>query len=377
LENILVDVEDFGTLDCNADHGGACSGEVLRAERPFELYRWFSAWLVVKRWKQIWSAVKSLAPPGVTEQTVKEEVIQTLVCRKSFGYQLLDLCRLADYVPRDLLQAGTAWLTVDIEVLWETSPLRPDRAQEWNLLEASKKYLEDRFFVSPEALLIHSLASRVIAQGILNQGFNRDHLLAMLTSSEGDSYYLSKFADYHRRRLSQVKRWAAGESLTRIWEHVGTFEGIAVSTKSRIDIEAEFTKRTKSGQLSYPLTGNFSVVVEPRSGIFFEKGAPNLKVAALQLHYRRDDPSKQARPALDIAIEAFNRQGEARRDDVPEGISKWLLKSRVDIRCKNVRETAGALLQEDFLELHPLLVRNQRSSCFYRGSISAPLAQAD
>jgi len=367
LENVLADVEEFGSLDCDAEHGNVCSEAILRADRPFELYRWFSAWLVTKRWKRIWSAVKALVPSDITETTVMEEVIQTLVCRQSFGYQLLDLCRLADYVPRDLLQAGTAWLTVDIEVLWETSPLRPDRAQEWNLLEASKKYLEDRFFVSPEALLIHSLASRVIAQGLLNQGFNRDHLLGLLTSGEGDSYYSSKFADYHRRRLSRVKRWAEGESLTRIWEHIGTFEGIAVPNKSRFDIEAEFSKREKSGQLSYPLTGNVSVVVEPRGGSFFERGAPNLKAAALQLHYRRDGEINEARPALDIAIQAFNRQGEGRRDDVPLGVAGWLLRSRVDIRSRGVRDAAGSLLQEDFLSLRPVLTNIKEQAAFSGG----------
>jgi hypothetical protein len=368
LENVLADVEKFGSLDCDADHGDQCSKAVIGADRPFELYRWLSAWLVSKRWKKIWSAVKSLAPPESAEQSVKEEVVRTLVCRQSFGYQLLDLCRLADYVPRDLLQAGTAWLTVDIEVLWETSPLRPDRAQEWNLLEASRDYLEDRFFVSPEALLIHSLASRVIAQGILNQGFNRDHLLAMLTNGEGDAYYLTKFADYHRRRLGRVKRWAEGESLARIWEHVGTFEGVAVPPGSRFDIEAEFTKRSSSGQLSYPLTGNFSVVIEPRGGTFFERGeAPNLKVAALQLHYRTDDPSKKARPVLDIALRAFQRQGEARRDDVAEGISSWLLKSRVDVRCRGVRNAAGSIFQEELLELQPQINRIREQAVFRSG----------
>lgn len=85
-------------------------------------------------------AVKPLIPPAVQEEEkIKRAAVRTLVCQEDTGYELLDLCRLADYVPRDLQQAGTAWLTVDIEALWETSPIRPDRAQEWNLLLAAKQ----------------------------------------------------------------------------------------------------------------------------------------------------------------------------------------------------------------------------------------------
>lgn len=183
VESVLKEVVNFGSLKCaNEEHREQCFAEVLEGDKPFELYKWLSAWLVARRWKRIWKAVRPLVPDGVDEDTVKHETIRTLVCRQDFGYQLLDLCRLADYIPRDLQQAGTAWLSVDIEALWEVSPLRPDRAPEWSLLSASRSYLEDRFFLSPDAQLIHSLAGRVIAQGLLNQGLTKEGLLALLTS---------------------------------------------------------------------------------------------------------------------------------------------------------------------------------------------------
>ena len=161
LESIFQDVIDFGELTCrDEDHIQNCPRMVLSGEEPFELYKWFSAWLVARRWRTIWNAVKTLSRSEVNEQEVKKSTIRTLVCREDLGYELLDLCRLADYIPRDLQQAGTAWLTVDIEALWETSPHRSDRAQEWNLLEAARDYLEDRFFLSPDAQLVHTLASQ-------------------------------------------------------------------------------------------------------------------------------------------------------------------------------------------------------------------------
>lgn len=265
------------------------------------------------------------------------------MCREDFGYQLLDLCRLADYIPRDLRQAGTAWLSVDIEALWEVSPLRPDRAPEWSLLSASRSYLEDRFFLSPDAQLIHSLAGRVIAQGLLNQGLTKEGLLTLLTSGAGDSHYFSTFADYHRRRLRVVQKWAKGEQLGRLWRHIGTFRNIQMPG-SRLDAEDFFSGRTGSGRLSYPLSSNYSVVVErgPRDPV------GERRAVSLCLHHRDESGSNFARPALDIALEAQRRQRFVRdRDSVNSGVAGWLAARRIETRSREVRRAAGVALGLD------------------------------
>lgn len=59
VEAILKEVVAFGSLDCaDEEHREQCFSEVLEGDKPFELYKWLSAWLVARRWKRIWKAVK-------------------------------------------------------------------------------------------------------------------------------------------------------------------------------------------------------------------------------------------------------------------------------------------------------------------------------
>lgn len=348
LEGIFDDVIKFGSLECNSDdHYEDCVKGVLTGEVPFDLYKWLSAWLLSKRWKKVWKAVKSISVSEMSETETRQKAIRALVCREDPGYELLDLCRLADYVPRDLQQAGTAWLTIDIEALWETSPLRSDRAQEWSLLEAARDYLEERFFLSPEAQLVHSLASRVVAQGLLNRGVTRENLLLLLEGVKGDQHYASFFTKYHRERLQAVQRTASSGSLNRIWTHIGTFGAVRIPDMSRLQAEDFFTGKTGSARLSYPMTANYSVLVEPERRGVIEPGASDHQAVAVSLHHRHEGELTPARPALDIAMEARRRQGRLLRDDVHEGVAGWLAKERTAIRDQNVRNAAGRALLED------------------------------
>jgi HD superfamily phosphohydrolase len=345
IEGIFDDVIDFGELSCrDEDHEEDCASTVLVGSEPFELYKWLSAWLLRKRWAKVWAAVKPLAS-GAEEETVKCAAVRALVCREDTGYELLDLCRLADYVPRDLQQAGTAWLTVDIEALWETSPIRPDRAQEWNLLLAARTYLEDRFFLSPEAQLVHSLASRAMAQGLLNKGITRENLLSLLTATAGDSYYASFVSEYHRRRLQEeVTTPTKRKTLHRSWTHVGTFERVRVPEISRLDVEDLFSERTGKGRLSYPMTSNFSVLVRSQSSGPFDIGTTEMQQVSITLHHRESADSGPARPALDLAFDVKRRQAPA-NNDVPLSLASWLSKERIELGQRPIRLAAGKALQ--------------------------------
>lgn len=311
------------------------------------MYKWLSAWLLSRRWKKVWKAVKGLSSSPLDEDETKQKAIRALVCKQDAGYELLDLCRLADYVPRDLQQAGTAWLTIDIEALWETSPLRSDRAQEWNLLEAASSYLEDRFFLSPEAQLVHSLAARAIAQGILNKGLTRENLLLLLEGAQGDDQYRSFLTEYHRGRLHGVRTTATSGNLHRLWTHVGTFRRVRVPKMTRLQAEDLFTAKSGSARLAYPLTSNFHVLVRPERRALVEPGGNEDQVVSVSLHHREEGDPNPARPALDIALEATRRQGRQPRSDVQAGVASWLSKERIDIRDNAVRSAAGRALVRD------------------------------
>lgn len=366
VEGILADVVAFGALTCKSeDHPQDCPGEVLAGEEPFELYKWLSAWLISKRWKQLWKAVKHLAGPGVSEQEVKKAAIRALVCREDAGYQLLSLCRLADYVPRDLQQAGTAWLTVDIEALWETSPLRPDRAREWSLLEAARDYLEERFFLSPDAQLVHSLAARAIAQGMLSHGITRDSIHSMLTTSLGDDYYWRSpaFTEYHRRRLGAVRKLTKGEALHRSWSHVGTFDRVHVPEMTRLEVEDMFSGRTGRGRLSYPMTANHSVVVE---SVRRDAIGPDSQIVRVCLHHRDEGEETPARPALDIALHARRRQPVQAGDDVARDLASWLTRERIVLRARPVHRAAGRAVAREEAATRKLLEAVREHPTFSR-----------
>lgn len=354
IEGIFDDVIDFGHLTCKnpEDHDEDCAEAVLNGSEPFEFYKWLSAWLLRKRWNKVWAAVKPLVPDDARdEEKIKRAAVRTLVCTEDTGYELLDLCRLADYVPRDLQQAGTAWLTVDIEALWETSPIRPDRAQEWNLLIAARDYLEDRFFVSPEAQLVHSLAARVIAQGLLNKGITRENLLTLLTAGAGDAHYSTFLTEYHRRRLEEeVIRPTKLKTLHRSWTHIGTFQRVRVPAKGRLATEDLFSGRKSTGRLSYPMTANFSVLVQPEPGGIPEPGQFENQRVSVSLHHREDEDWGPARPALDIAFDIRRRQGIALQQ-VPPMLAAWLAKERIELRYRPVRLAAGRALaaEEDLV----------------------------
>ena len=164
-----------------------------------------------------------------------------------------------------------------------------------------------------------------------------------LTSGVGDDHYFSTFADYHRRRLRVVQKWAKGEQLGRLWRHIGTFRNIQISLP-RLEAEDFFSGRKGSGRLSYPLSSNYSVVVErgPRDPV------GDRRAVSLCLHHRDDPESNFARPALDIALAAQRRQRFVRdRDSVNSGVAGWLASQRVETRSREVRRVAGVALGLD------------------------------
>jgi hypothetical protein len=363
LKEILDEVIEFGGLKCaSEDHWENCAETVLEGEYPYELYKWLSAWLVKRRWRSIWRAVKSLVPEDLSQEEVRKGAIRTLVCREDTGYRLLSLCRLADYVPRDLLQAGTAWLTVDAEALWETSPVRSDRAQEWSLLEAARDYLEDRFFLSPDAQLVHSLASRAVAQGLLSQGMSRDRIIELLEASAGDNHYFSSFSRYHRERINLVKGLTKGETLRNKWAHIGTFHNVRVPPMTRLDAEDLFSKRKGQGRLSYPVTRNYSVVIEAPRRIAADPG--EMRRVAVCLHHKSEKGAGPARPALDIALEIRRRQGRFESEDVAAGVAGWLSNERIELRQRQIWRAAGRALSQKEEQMRQLFRRLRDHSAF-------------
>src|SRR5581483_5043786 len=51
IRTVMDEVISFGKLTCDED-GHDCAATVREGDRPFDLYRWFSAWLVKQNWSR-------------------------------------------------------------------------------------------------------------------------------------------------------------------------------------------------------------------------------------------------------------------------------------------------------------------------------------
>jgi hypothetical protein len=323
VETILKEVADAAALDCTAK-GHDCITSVRDGDRYYDLYRWISAWLVVSDWKRLWKAIKDASDGSPDEQAMKSQIVNTLVCRQDRGYKILGMCNRADFVARDLLQSGTAWLSFDLETLWETNPLGSDAAKEWSLVGAAEAYLDQRFFRVPDSLLVHSLASRAIAGGLIAEGITRDFVTTLLKS--GDTYYVNKLSPYHRKRLASVQGLVARPGLAVRWQHVGSWESVSLPAGSRFVMEDHLTGRTGASRLSYPFSEGINVFVErDRSELPAFWAGPGRAWAAVHLHHetkgaKTGDP---AFPALRVVSKLAAGLGPG--DEPGNSLMSWLI----------------------------------------------------
>lgn len=373
LEQVVSEVITFGSLNClEDDHEGRCAEAILNGERPFELYRWLSAWIASEEWPRLWSAIQEAESTyGGTlpdEDETKRTIVRTLVCHDDPGYKVLTACNQADYVPRDLLQCGTAWLSLDPDVLWESDPIGRDAADEWALIESSRTYLQQRFYTTPTAKLLHTLAARIVANDLVRRPFDIDTLRELLETDEGDVYYDSELRPYHRERFLLLKSTAYNQLESDWWE-LGTFKEVSVPTGSRLDAEDFLTERSGRNRLSYPISEGHSVYAElPSQQEVAGLAGDDRQYATVQCHHRRISKEPKARPLLNVLANIDDWIQPGRAHEVGNALISWLLKERIrqqtsalarvgsDIIADNSSVFAGAVSdlrkRSSFIELN-------------------------
>jgi hypothetical protein len=340
VEGIIDEVIAFGALRCDKD-GHDCATAIRSADRPFLLYRWLSAWLVKRDWNRVWKAIKSACETVPDEAETKAALIQTLVCGDSRGFKILGRCNQADYVPRDLLQAGTAWLTFDIEALWEGNPLGSDAAREWSLVDSAQSYLDDRFFHSPEALLVHSLVARAIAGGLLAEGVTKGAIVDLTAAR--DEHFITKLKPYHRDRLAQVR--SRVPRISERWAHVGSWSDVSLDEGSRLAMEDQLSGATGRSRVSYPFTTGVSVIVEPGSTSFpagLDYAGQGRRFATVHVHHESPAGVEvAARPMLNVVAKIGGRLIPGH--DLGNNIVGWLLGTGVEQRATPVERMCGEI----------------------------------
>ena len=352
LEKVIKDVVVFGALKCDQPgHEGRCAAAILAGERPFELYRWFAAWLVKDEWGRLWEAVTDAESAAGREppnsDKLKNAIIKTLVCHDDRGFKVLSHCNAADYVPRDLLQCGTAWLSLDLDVLWESDPIGPESADEWALLDSARGYLERRFYSTPTALLLHSLTARIIANSFVSEHFDLDTLRDLLRA-EGDAYYDTALTSHYREPFLKLKA-TANTHLESAWWHVGTFSSVSVPKGSRFDAEDFLVGRSGRNRLSFPLSEGHSVYVELEDE---EAGGPPFSGASRQYatvycDYQGSGKPPKARPMLNVLAKCENWIQRALSREIGDALISWILNERVTQVTKGVDTAAQTILSDN------------------------------
>lgn len=341
-----------GDLKCAApDHHAECASRVRRGDRPFELYRWLSAFELLERWPKAFRAVN--VNKDLDEDQVRHGAVRALVCLEDRGRAILDHCRVLDYTLRDLLQSGTATLAVDSRTLWETDPTLPNSAPEWDLIYAARHHLDRRFFETPTARLVHGLASRAFGHAVHADSRSPGDMLQRLLTT-GDSFAESTdIRDYHRSRIREVKSTATA-GIEQTWTHVGTFDDVSLPAASRLDLEHRFTERSGVGRLSYPFTAGWHVLVDnPRRD--FWAGGDRL-YATVTLHWRHlRQGSAEALPVLRSLNTIRDAIGPLRAQEVGNAFLEWVLGKRSDTANRETMRAAGVLSRRPSVQLRPAL----------------------
>lgn len=352
LEHVVSEVIAFGSLNCADEaHEGRCAKAILSGERPFELYRWFAAWIASENWSRLWSAIKEAesaytnTPPD--EDDTKRTIARILVCHEDPGYKVLTACNQADYVPRDLLQCGTAWLSLDSDVLWESDPIGREAADEWALIESSRTYLQQRFYTTPTAMLLHTLAARIIANDLVRQPFSVDVLRDLLETEKGDAYYETELRPYHRDRFLALKSTAYNR-LEHDWWEIGTFTEVSVPDGSRLDAEDFLTDRSGRNRLSYPHNEGHSVYVElPPAERLASLPGDDRQYATVHCHYHRVGDTPKARPLLNVMAKIDDWIQPDRAHDVGNSLASWLLQDQVKQQTSALARVGSQIIADN------------------------------
>jgi hypothetical protein len=353
LEAVVNQVVSFGLLECaEEDHPGRCVGMMLDGERPFELYRWFSAWIVSEEWSRLWSAIceaeLALGAEAPDETKAKSNLLKSLVCHDYRGHAVLTACNRADYVPRDLLQCGTAWLTLDPDVLWEQDPIGPEAADEWALIDSARAYLEQRFYATPSSMLMHTLTARLIANDFARTPVSLDALRALLIEGEGDAYFERHLRPKYRKTLCSLKKDGHRDFETD-WAEVGTFRQVSLPQGSRFGAEDFLTGRTGKRRVIYPFVDAYSVFVEfPKDNAFTAHMAgQDRRYGDVYCHQRRSKKPQKLRPMLDVLAKTSSWIQRNHAGDVESAILSWIVGSSVEQRSTALFASCQAIAVED------------------------------
>lgn len=229
--------------------------KLFSLENYKSLYRYFSCWIFLEKWKKIQEKYE-------LKDDAKETIIRNLIDFENDGYKYLELADKADFVQRDALYFGTVKLDISPEHLYgkrleaETEN-RFFSIDEEKLIESNLDYLSERFYDSDRIRWRTRLYEKIVASLILSKNFKME--------------WLDKFDDSQFKRLITENMTPDNTSanLPRSWikkakdlfgDNINFSLVFKLSDipfekqKNVIDIEYELLRKDESmrGLLAYP-----------------------------------------------------------------------------------------------------------------------------
>lgn len=136
------------------------------------LYRFFSAEMLVKKWGNLKNKID-----GLSEEDL-EIIVKDLIDTSNNGYMYLNLADKADFVQRDALYFGTVRIDISPRHLYGgLSKYKPRfSVSEEKLIEYNLYYLNERFYDNPNVDWFSRLYEKILASLIISKNFKIEWL---------------------------------------------------------------------------------------------------------------------------------------------------------------------------------------------------------
>ena len=264
------------------------------------LYRYFSAEILIEKWKKFKNKIKNLKDEDL------KIIISDLIDPDSHGYKYLDLADMADYVQRDALYFGTVRIDISPRHLYgKLTQYEPEfSTNEKKLIENNLNYLKERFYENTDTIWFSRLYEKILASLIISKSFKLKWL------KEYDEEKLKRLITYcvdennHHVSLPPIWTKRAKDLFEQkiSYSRIFSLKGILFPEEMDIiDIEYILTEKNESerGLLNYPfqkgilLDINYSEMDKGDFSIF-----PNYRLFSIQVF--QDDYNKKLSELLRI-----------------------------------------------------------------------------
>ncbi len=262
VRNLLTSIID--TVYPKADMSEAAARNIERdflcLNRPHRLYRWISAYRMLKNESKTNSILDSVDTLKDDNSEIMQEAVRNLVDSNYIGYDYLKWANRADYIQRDGLYFGTVRLDISAKHLYKRDFLNPIRpTDEWALLAQNRTYLVNHIYEPPRLKGEIASYEHMLAHFMSMQNFDAGWMLEWSDLELKDFLETGK---YENERIIYAKAAQRGEQFLKqqsMLDRGLTVYGISHSSDGPAGLEDSFVEHTGTGLFRYPFEDGFAI----------------------------------------------------------------------------------------------------------------------